>query len=288
MIDRLRGLGQADAAAGAGLGLIAAGLAVIADALVQAAPSSDLSRLDRLAFGLWRVRLEHGLTFTAGLALAAWALAAGARLGGWSETAARLVAGLAYGLAVLAAAVLLASTYIALRGHVGSGFVAVDLSDRERVFTWLRQAVTAAGFGAVWLLAGARFGRLTAVAPEPFTEEEPAPPAALGVPAAPPPPTSGVPVPLPPPGVSAAPPPPPPAPAPAQIRHAPVTPAATVPGTESAGVTLSGRARDVYTQRLAYSPRGREAQRLVERVREAERAGRVEEAERLLAELETL
>ncbi len=286
MIGRLRGLSPADAAAGAGLGLIVAGLAVIADALVQAAPSSDLSRPERLAYGLWRVRLEHGLTFTAGLALAAWALAAGARLAGWSATAARLVAGLAYGLAVLAAAVLVASTYIALRGHVGSGFVAVHLSDRERVFTWLRQAVTAVGFGGVWLLAGARFGRLTAVAPEPVDDEEQP---ATGVPAAPPPP-GAVPVPLPAPGASLAmpPDPPPPAPPPPQIRHAPVTPAATVPGTETAGVTLSARARDIYRQRLAYSPRGRDAERLVERLEEAERAGRAEEAGRLLAELEAL
>jgi hypothetical protein len=171
-LRRVRSLAPAEAAAVAGLGLVAAGVAGVADALVQAAPTSDLDTADRLAYGLWTLRLEHGLAFTLGLGLFCGGLAAGARLQGWRDGAARVTAGLAYGLAALAGAVLVASTYVALRGHVGSGFVAVHLSGRARVLTWLRQAVTAAGFGAAWVLAGVQLGR-------PAVESPPLEPATL-------------------------------------------------------------------------------------------------------------
>jgi hypothetical protein len=289
-LRRLEALSAPEAGAAAGLALIAAGLAALADALVQAAPSSDLDTADRLAYGLWSVRLEHGAAFTIGLGLAVWAFAGGARLAGWREPALRLTAGLAYGLAALAAVVLVASTYVALRGHVGSGFALVHLSGRARTFTWLRQAVTAAGFGAAWTLAGARLGRFAREPlEEPALEPAAAPPAAVPAPQqpGPQPPEPQPPAPLP----ATAPEPQrvaPVVPIASQERHDPRTPPTPVPGTQQAAGTLSRRARDTYRSRLAYSRRGPEARELADRIERLERDGQIDEAARLLAQLEAL
>ncbi len=243
----LRGVDTLDppeAAAAVGLALMAAGLAALADALVEAAPSSGLSGADRLAYGLWSVRLEHGLVFTAGLAIAWWGLSGGARLGGWRDPALRLATGLAFGLAALAVAVLLAATDVALRGHVGGGLAELQLSGRQRTFVWLRQAVTAGGFGLAWALVGAQLNRLGRTsAAEPAVEPEP--PAAVVV-------AARLPTPEPSPEQAPASPAPPPV---SQERPRPAPPAVSVPGTDTAGRTLSGRAQHTYRTRLAYSPR---------------------------------
>jgi hypothetical protein len=275
-LERLESLPAPEAAAAAGLGLVAAGLAVVADALVQAAPSSNLGTFDRLVYGLWVVRLEHGLVFTAGLGVALWGFAAGAELWGWREPVLRLTAGLAYGLAALAVAVLLASTYVALRGHVGSGFIEIQLTGRTRTFTWLRQAVTACGLGLAWTLAGAQLGRL---ARQPLARPAEEPPAPVPEPARRP-------------AVAVAPEPPQPAPVavpqPSQNTHVHETPVVTEPGTHEAAVSLSGRARTTYRERLAYSPRGPEARELAEQIEKLERAGQTDAAAELLARLEAL
>ena len=280
-LERLESLPAPEAAAAAGLGLVAAGLAVVADALVQAAPSSNLGTFDRLVYGLWVVRLEHGLVFTAGLGLALWGFSAGAELWGWREPVLRLTAGLAYGLAALAVAVLLASTYVALRGHVGSGFVEIELTGRTRTFTWLRQAVTACGLGVAWTLAGAQLGRL---ARQPLARPAEEPPAPVPAPAPPRPSAMAAAA------VAATPPHPTPAaaPQPTQNTHTRETPVVTEPGSHETAVTLSGRARRTYRERLAYSPRGSEARDLAEQIEKLERAGKTDEAERLLARLEAL
>jgi hypothetical protein len=276
-LERLESLPAPEAAAAAGLGLVAAGLAVVADALVQAAPSSNLDTFDRLVYGLWVVRLEHGLVFTAGLGVALWGFAAGAELWGWREPVLRLTAGLAYGLAALAVAVLLASTYVAVRGHVGSGFVEIQLTGRTRTFTWLRQAVTACGLGLAWTLAGAQLGRLARQplarhAEEPPVPEPPLRPAVAVAPVSSPP---AEPEPV---AVSQ----------PSQNRYKRETPVVTEPGTHETAVTLSGRARSTYRERLAYSPRGPEARELAEQIEKLERAGKTDEAAQLLARLEAL
>ncbi|MGN6379847.1 MAG: hypothetical protein ACTHNU_12910 [Gaiellales bacterium] len=274
-LHRLESLPAGEAAAVAGLGLVAAGLAVVADALVEAAPSSTLGTADRLVYGLWTVRLEHGLVFTVGLGLTLWGVARGASLRGWREPVLRLTAGLAYGLAALAVAVLAASTYLALRGHVGSGFVEVQVTGRARGFTWLRQAVTACGFGIAWTLAGAQLGRL---ARQPIAELEEE---AEETPPRPVPPPQPVPAALAP-AV---------APTPAEsahIRREPPTPVVTGPATEPMAATLSGRARHTYRERLAYSPRGPQARELADQIEQLERAGKTDEAARLLARLEAL
>jgi hypothetical protein len=278
-LERLESLPAPEAAAAAGLGLVAAGLAVVADALVQAAPSSNLDTFDRLVYGLWVVRLEHGLVFTAGLGLALWGFAAGAELWGWREPALRLTAGLAYGLAALAVAVLLASTYVAIRGHVGSGFVEIQMTGRTRTFTWLRQAVTACGLGLAWTLAGAQLGRLARQPVARPAEEPPATvaaprrPSAVAVAPAPAPPSQPAPAAV---------------PQPSQNTHVRETQAVAEPGTHETAVTLSGRARDTYRERLAYSPRGSEARELAEQIEKLERAGKTDEAAQLLARLEAL
>lgn len=276
----LRGIDRLDppeAAAAAGLALMAAGLAALADALVEAAPSSGLGAADRLAYGLWSVRLEHGLVFTAGLAIAWWGLSGGARLGGWRDPALRLAIGLAFGLAALALAVLLAATDVAVRGHVGGGLAELQLSGRQRTFVWLRQAVTAAGFGLAWTLVGMQLNRLgRPVAEEPAVEPEPPPGLAIA---------ARLPIPEP------APEPLPAAPAPPPVPRERVEPAphpVSAPGTDTAGGTLSGRARHSYSTRLAYSPRGAQARELADRIAQLERDGRTAEAEQLLAELEAL
>lgn len=284
MIRRLESVDPAEAAAAAGLAVVIAGLAVLADALVAAAPSSTLGSADRLAYGLWSVRLEHGLVLTIGLAAVWWGLARGARLSGWRDPALRLTTGLAFGVAALAVAVLLAATDVAVRGHVGSGFSEISLNGRQRTFVWLRQAVTAVGLGAAWALLGAQMSRMTrgaAPAAAWAESDEPAPavdPARLPTPE----PIAVETVARVAPPVA-----PPPAELP-QERPERVTPPVAVPGTDTAGGTLSARARHIYRDRLAYSPRGPAARELADRIEGLELAGDTAEAERLLAELESL
>jgi hypothetical protein len=273
-------LSPPDTAAAVGLALMAAGLAALADALVEAAPSSGLSAADRLAYGLWSVRMEHGLVFTAGLAMAWWGLSAEARLGGWRDPALRLATGLSFGLAALAVAVVLAATDVALRGHVGSGLAELQLSGRQRTFGWLRQVVTAGGFGLAWVLLGVQLNQIGHVvaADHPV---EPEPSAAVAA-------AARLPTPEPLPDCPTSAPSPPSPPPVSQERAKPAPPAVSVPGTDTAGGTLSGRAQHTYRTRLAYSPRGVQARELADRIQRLEGEGRTAEAERLLAELEAL
>jgi hypothetical protein len=281
VIGRLEAIDRAEAAAGAGLAVVIAGLAVLADGLVAAAPSSQLSSADRLTYGLWSVRLEHGLVFTVGLVVALWGFSAGARLGGWRDPALRLTTGLAFGVAALAVAVLLAATDIALRGHVGSGFAEISLNGRERTFIWLRQAVTAAGFGGSWAVAGAQLAKLARPDDDAVpAAEQPEEPAATAV-------AARLPVPEPALGPVSGPAPPPAAHV-SPDRYKPVTRPVTAPGADQVGGTLSGRARHTYRERLAYSPSGPRARELADRIEQLEQQGQTAEAERLLAELEAL
>src|SRR4029077_18035963 len=103
-------------------------------------------------FGLWRLQLAQTLTLTVGLGLLTLGLDRGARLGEWREPAARAGAGIAIGALLVAAAVVLASTLVALQGHVAD----TPVAGHSRLFVWLRQAVTAVGFGGVWVLIAAR------------------------------------------------------------------------------------------------------------------------------------
>src|SRR4051794_19705627 len=155
VIERVRGLGFADALAVAGAALVAAGLVVTGDGLVAAAQrtpgSSAMSWHDRLLLGLWNFRLEHALWFTIGLVMLWFALAIGATLLGRRDQTARLVGGVAVGFVLLAAAVAVGSTIVALSGSVGSGALQVTFTRNERIFTWLLQVATAASLSAAWL-----------------------------------------------------------------------------------------------------------------------------------------
>jgi hypothetical protein len=164
VIERVRGLGFADALAVAGAALVAAGLVVTGDGLVAAAQrtpgSAAMSWHDRLLLGLWNFRLEHALWFTIGLLTLWFALAIGATLLGRRDQTARLVGGVAVGFVLLAAAVAVGSTIVALSGSVGSGALQVSFTRNERIFTWLLQVATAASLSVAWLLAGSRLGEM--------------------------------------------------------------------------------------------------------------------------------
>ncbi len=162
MIERARTASFADALAAAALGLVAAGLVVTGDGLVSAAKqtpgSSAMDWNDRLLLGLWSFRLEHTLWFTLGLVLLWLALAWGATLEGRAPELARLVGGVAVGFVLLAAAVVIGSTIVAISGSVGGGVLQVVYTRDQRIFTWLLQVSTAAALIVTWLLAGTRLG----------------------------------------------------------------------------------------------------------------------------------
>jgi hypothetical protein len=276
VIERARQLCFADALSLAAAGLCAAGMVVTGDGLVAAAQRSPsaaaLSWHDRLLLGLWTFRLEHALWFTLGLVLLWVGLGLGGRLGSYTEPAIRLAGGVATGYVLLAAAVMLGSTLVALAGSVGAGSLEVSFSGRERLATWLLQALTAAAMAIVWALAGSRLGERFAIArgdaagevePDQLEDEfddgrgqEPEP---LGGP----------------------PPPPQPAVSPGAAEPIEALPAVTaaVPAGESP--TPAARARSLYAERLSFSPMRDEARALVEQVVTAERAGEIDKASSL-------
>ena len=141
---------------------------VTGDGLVAAAqrsPSaSGMNWHDRLLLGLWTFRLENALWFTLGLVVLWVGLGLGGRLGRHTETGVRVAGGVAIGYALLAGAVLLGSTLVALGGSLGSDGLTISFSGRERVATWLLQASTAVAMSTAWLLAGGRLGERFAIA----------------------------------------------------------------------------------------------------------------------------
>jgi hypothetical protein len=275
---RLREVPVADAVGLAGLGMLLVGVAVTVEALIEAARSTPNASLldwyDRLGLGLWEFRIEHTVWFTAGLLVLWWALSRGADLSGWATHAGRLAGGLAVGYALVGAAMVIASTAIALRGGVGSGPAEVTFSTRERTLVWLLQVVTGLGAGLTWALVAARLP--DDVAPPPpdpdeNEEPEPSPPPEPDRPAEAPPPVIQAPV--------------------ARIANAsrPTYPIADPePRALPADATPMQRAHEIFQQRLAYSPRREEARRLVEQIGQAERAGRAEEARDLVERLSRL
>jgi len=158
VIERARTASFADALAAAALGLVAAGLVVTGDGLVSAAKqtpgSSAMDWNDRLLLGLWSFRLEHTLWFTLGLVLLWLALAWGATLEGRAPELARLAGGVAVGFVLLAAAVVIGSTIVAISGSIGGGVLEVVYTRDQRIFTWLLQASTAVALIVTWSLAG--------------------------------------------------------------------------------------------------------------------------------------
>jgi hypothetical protein len=185
-----------------------------------------------------------------------------------------LTGGLGVGFSLVGAALVIASTAIALRGGVGSGPAEVTFSTRERTLVWLLQVVTGLGAGLTWALVAARLP--DDVAPPPpdpdeNEEPEPSPPPEPDRPAEAPPPVIQAPV--------------------ARIANAsrPTYPIADPePRALPADATPMQRAHEIFQQRLAYSPRREEARRLVEQIGQAERAGRAEEARDLVERLSRL
>lgn len=279
MIERVRGLGFADALAVAGAALVAAGLVVTGDGLVAAAQhtpgSSAMNWQDRLLLGLWNFRLEHALWFTIGLLTLWFALATGAGLLGRREHTARLVGGVAVGFVLLAAAVAIGSTIVALTGSVGSGALQVTFTRNERIFTWLLQVATASALSAAWLLAGSRLGE-TAPAAAPATSDD-APGEDLEEEEE----EDGLEE------LSDEPPPPPP-PVPLRERPAAPVPAAVAAAAPEEPATPAAAARRTFRDRLAFSPRKEEAQRLLDEMARAEREGRDDEVSRLAEQIDAL
>jgi hypothetical protein len=290
VIERARTASFADALAAAALGLVAAGLVVTGDGLVSAAKhtpgSSAMDWNDRLLLGLWSFRLEHTLWFTLGLALLWLALAWGATLEGRAPELARLVGGVAVGFVLLAAAVVIGSTIVAISGSIGGGVLQVVYTRDERIFTWLLQTSTAAALIVTWLLAGTRLGER---APLTAAEEVAAYRSAEGDGEADPdlvelsdaPPVPPAPVPL-----HRNEPAPEPQPEPEQPplpRAAPVT---RQPAADPGPATTSATAQRVFQERLAYSPKRDEARRLLDEIGRAEREGRADDAAALAAQLD--
>ena len=294
---RLRQLPLPEAVGLTGVAMAVAGVAITADALVRAAQdtagASLLAWYQRLLLGLWTFRVEETLWFTAGLLLLWWALGNGCRLGGWALPASRLAGGVAVGFALVAVAIVLASTFVALTGHIGSGLSEVQFTGRERAFTWLRQVTTALAGGLVWAILAARLpdaeGQLPSQADEEELDERPdferqplsvTPSLIPFEPAAPQ--NEREPEPEPEPEAEA------PVdrrwPAPAPVGP----PEPKLPAADGNAGSPAARARKDYHDRLAYSPRRDEARALVERIAELEQAGETGEAEQLAAQLAEL
>jgi len=291
VIERARTASFADALAAAALGLVAAGLVVTGDGLVSAAKqtpgSSAMDWNDRLLLGLWSFRLEHTLWFTLGLVLLWLALAWGATLEGRAPELARVAGGVAVGFVLLAAAVVIGSTIVAISGSIGGGVLEVVYTRDERIFTWLLQASTAAALIVTWLLAGTRLGERASLtttdgAADRLTDDDgEVDPDLVELSDAPPSPPA--PVPLhrnePEPGIEPEPPPPP------VPRAAPLTPRAPA---DPKPATTSATAQRVFQERLAYSPKRDEARRLLDEIARAEREGRDDDAAALAAQLEVM
>lgn len=278
MIDRLRTAPPAsEAVAVGGVCLTVAGLAVAADALTGTVVPQGLGGLDRIMFGLWRFQLGQTLTLTVGLGLLVLGLGLKASLGGWREPAARAAAGVAIGAALVAAAVVLASTYVVLVGHVGD----TSVTGSARLFTWIRQVVTAIGFGAVWLLAAAWLSQVAAVDYEPLEVDEP----------------DEIPDPEPEPVASpqlVPEPEPKRQPAVAAMRQ-PAVAAPVAPAPQPAQHVLpadisspSARARAIYAERLSFSPRAAVAQTMLAEITRLERDGKQREAEVLVRRMQEM
>jgi hypothetical protein len=291
VIERARTASFADALAAAALGLVAAGLVVTGDGLVSAAKqtpgSSAMDWNDRLLLGLWSFRLERTLWFTLGLVLLWLALAWGARLDGRAPELARLVGGVAVGFVLLAAAVVIGSTIVAISGSIGGGVLEVVYTRDQRIFTWLLQASTAAALIVTWSLAGTRLGErapLTATdgAADRLSDDDgEVDPDLVELSDAPP--TPPAPVPLhrnePEPEIE-------PEPAPPPVpRDAPLTPQ---PSADPKPATTSATAQRVFQERLAYSPKRDEARRLLDEIARAEREGRDDDAAALAAQLDVM
>jgi hypothetical protein len=291
VIERARTASFADALAAAALGLVAAGLVVTGDGLVSAAKqtpgSSAMDWNDRLLLGLWSFRLEHTLWFTLGLVLLWLALAWGATLEGRAPELARLAGGVAVGFVLLAAAVVIGSTIVAISGSIGGGVLEVVYTRDQRIFTWLLQASTAVALIVTWSLAGTRLGErapLTATdgAADRLTDDDgEVDPDLVELSDAPP--TPPAPVPLhrnePEPEIE-------PEPAPPPVpRAAPLTPQ---PPADPKPATTSATAQRVFQERLAYSPKRDEARRLLDEIARAEREGRDDDAAALAAQLDVM
>ncbi len=278
MIERVRELPYAEALAVAAAGLVAAGLVITGDGLVSAAQhtpgSSAMAWQDRLLLGLWSFRLEHALWFTIGLVGLWAALAMGATLLGRREQAARLVGGVAVGFVLLAAAVAIGSTIVALSGSVGSGALTVTFTRNERIFTWLLQVASALSLSGAWLLAGSRLGELAPTGvpveheAEAGVDEEDEPDDGLEE-------------------LTEQPPPPPP-PVPLREREEPPPPPARQPEPPPEPATPATAARRAFRERLAFSPRRDDAQRLLDELGRAERDGREDEVAALAAQIQAM
>jgi hypothetical protein len=294
VIERARTASFADALAAAALGLVTAGLVVTGDGLVSAAKqtpgSSAMDWNDRLLLGLWSFRLEHTLWFTLGLVLLWLALAWGATLEGRAPELARLTGGVAVGFVLLAAAVVIGSTIVAVSGSVGGGVLQVVYTRDQRMFTWLLQVSTAAALIVTWLLAGTRLGERAPLTPGeqvagadlPTAQDGEVDPDLVELSDAPPIPPAPVPLHRHEPEPEIEPEPEQPAPVP---RPAPVT---RQPPADPKPATTSATAQRVFQERLAYSPKRDEARRLLEEIARAEREGRADDAAALAAQLDVM
>jgi hypothetical protein len=274
--DRIARLPAVEAVGLIGVAMTLVGVAVTVDALVEASRATTgaalLAWYDRLLLGLWELRIESTAWFTAGLVVLWWALAHDARLGGYRRDASRAAGGLAVGFALVAAAVAIGATIVALRGEVAG----VTFTQSERLLTWLLQISTAAGAGVVWTVLAVKLPPAEALtAEEPWEEDdqEPEPEPDPPEPAA---------------GEVLGPPPELPPPAPEVVDEPEPEPEPEPVPVAAGSRSVLDQATAIYQDRLAYSPNRDRAKELLDRVAAAERSGREDEARGLLGELSEL
>lgn len=270
--DRIARMPAVEAVGLIGVAMTLVGVAVTVDALVEAsratAGAALLAWYDRLLLGLWELRIESTAWFTAGLVVLWWALAHDARLGGYRRDASRAAGGLAVGFALVAVAVAIGATIVALRGEVAG----VTFTQSERLLTWLLQVATAAGAGAVWTVLAVKLPPADSlVVDEPWEEQtqdaETEPPVPASGEVLGPPPELPAPI-----SEPAEEPDPEPEPVPVAVQSR----------------SLIDQATAIYQDRLAYSPNRDRAKALLDRLATAERSGREDEARSLLGELSEL
>jgi outer membrane biosynthesis protein TonB len=191
---------------------------------------------------------------------------------------------------LLAAAVVIGSTIVAVSGSVGGGVLQVVYTRDQRIFTWLLQVSTAAALIVTWLLAGTRLGERAPLTPGeqvagadlPTAQDGEVDPDLVELSDAPPIPPAPVPLHRHEPEPEIEPEPEQPAPVP---RPAPVT---RQPPADPKPATTSATAQRVFQERLAYSPKRDEARRLLEEIARAEREGRADDAAALAAQLDVM
>ena len=260
MIARLLAALQRDAdrALIAGLALVALGIVTTLRSLADAAGqwSDALPLGDRIVLGLYHARPVYALPFLVGATLVVVALRMRRQT---ADTTAGIVAGVAWAYVALGVVSAVAALYTAATGTFGEEAALVELTRRERTFGLAEQVVGSLAVALASLAAARALLGLPEPPPvasledeEDEDEDEPVPapdPAALAARYGR---GNG--------GPSEA--------AAAGVDQPPVTPAGQPLAAAPPELTAAERNRQVYDEKLRFSPRAAEARALIARLRD--------------------